>query len=126
MIGFKVTSNTMNTTLLNDGICEANLRSLIENTKTILENQEDYRARAEFMLDCTYGCNGILALGNSGSGWPCHGYHIFDGFFFAVYNPIFVYFQQGCTHKDSRKCRTDLLIDGGVIAAMNSGIYQLG
>ena len=64
---------TADTTLLNDGICEANLRSLMENTKTILENQEDYRARAEFMLDCTYGCNGILALGNSGSGWPCHG-----------------------------------------------------
>ena len=59
---------TADTTLLNDGICEANLRSLMENTKTILENPEDYRARAEFMLDCTYGCNGILALG-----WPCHG-----------------------------------------------------
>lgn len=64
---------TADTTLLNDGICEANLRSLMENTKTILENPEDYRARAEFMLDCTYGCNGILALGNSASGWPCHG-----------------------------------------------------
>ena len=25
------------------------------------------------MLDCTYGFNGILALGNSYSGWPCHG-----------------------------------------------------
>ena len=25
------------------------------------------------MLACTYGCNGILALGNSQSGWPCHG-----------------------------------------------------
>ena len=24
------------------------------------------------MLDCTYGCNGILSLGNSASGWPCH------------------------------------------------------
>lgn len=61
------------TTLLNDGFCEANLRSLMENTKAILKNPKDYRARAEFMLDCTYGCNGILALGNSGSGWPCHG-----------------------------------------------------
>lgn len=60
-------------TLLNDGICEANLRSLMENTKAILENPKDYRARAEFMLDCTYGCNGILSLGNSDSGWPCHG-----------------------------------------------------
>ena len=25
------------------------------------------------MLCCTYGCNGILSLGNSASGWPCHG-----------------------------------------------------
>lgn len=61
------------TTLLNDGFCESMLRSLMANTKIILENPENYTARAEFMLDCTYGCNGILSLGNSGSGWPCHG-----------------------------------------------------
>lgn len=61
------------TTLLNDGFCEAELKSLMYNTKIALENPEDYRARAELMLDCTYGCNGILSLGNSGSGWPCHG-----------------------------------------------------
>lgn len=61
------------TTLLNDGFCESMLRSLMANTKLILENPENYTARAEFMLDCTYGCNGILALGNSESGWPCHG-----------------------------------------------------
>ena len=60
------------TTLLNDGFCEAELRSLMHNTKIALEHPDDYRARAELMLDCTYGCNGILALGNSGSGWPCH------------------------------------------------------
>ena len=45
----------------------------MENTKIALENPEDYRARAELMLCCTYGCNGILSLGNSPSGWPCHG-----------------------------------------------------
>ena len=61
------------TTLLNDGFCEADLKSLMENTKIALENPEDYRARAELMLCCTYGCNGILSLGNSASGWPCHG-----------------------------------------------------
>lgn len=61
------------TTLLNDGFCEAELKSLMENTKIALENPEDYRARAELMLCCTYGCNGILSLGNSPSGWPCHG-----------------------------------------------------
>lgn len=61
------------TTLLNDGFCESMLRSLMENTRKILKNPEDYTARAEFMLACTYGCNGILSLGNSPSGWPCHG-----------------------------------------------------
>lgn len=63
---------TEDTTLLNDGFCEAELKSLMYNTKIALENPEDYRARAELMLDCTYGCNGILSLGNSASGWPCH------------------------------------------------------
>ena len=61
------------TTLLNDGICESMLKSLMANARACLANPEDYRARAEMMLACTYGCNGILALGNSYSGWPCHG-----------------------------------------------------
>lgn len=60
-------------TLLNDGFCESMLRSLMVNGRKCLENPEDYTARAEMMLACTYGCNGILALGNSPSGWPCHG-----------------------------------------------------
>lgn len=60
-------------TLLNDGVCESMLRSLMINGRKCLENPEDYTARAEMMLACTYGCNGILALGNSYSGWPCHG-----------------------------------------------------
>lgn len=60
-------------TLLNDGFCESMLRSLMTNGRKCLENPEDYTARAEMMLACTYGCNGILALGNSYSGWPCHG-----------------------------------------------------
>jgi hypothetical protein len=63
---------TEDTTLLNDGICEAALRSLMANGTAALENPNDYRARAEMMLCCTYGSNGILALGNSQSGWPCH------------------------------------------------------
>lgn len=62
-----------NSTLLNDGFCEAGLKSLMVNAKACLENPEDYRARAEMMFACTLGCNGIYALGNSRSGWPCHG-----------------------------------------------------
>ena len=60
------------TTLLNDGFCESMLKSLMVNARKCLENPEDYTARAEMMLCCTYGCNGILSLGNSPSGWPCH------------------------------------------------------
>lgn len=64
---------TGDTTLLNDGFCEAGLKSLMVNTVKCLADPEDYTARAEMMLTCTYGCNGIYALGNSPSGWPCHG-----------------------------------------------------
>lgn len=60
-------------TLLNDGFCESEIKSLMINTRKCLDNPEDYTARAEMMLCCTYGCNRILSLGNSGSGWPCHG-----------------------------------------------------
>lgn len=60
-------------TLLNDGFMEAGLKSLMINAKKCLDNPEDYTARAEMMLTCTYGCNGIYSLGNSRSGWSCHG-----------------------------------------------------
>ena len=60
-------------TILNDGFMEAGLKSLMINTKKCLEAPEDYTARAEMMLTCTYGCNGIYSLGSSYSGWPCHG-----------------------------------------------------
>lgn len=60
-------------TILNDGFMEAGLKSLMINGRKCLENPEDYNARAEMMLACTYGCNGIYCLGNSESGWPCHG-----------------------------------------------------
>lgn len=61
------------TTLLNDGFCESMLKSLMVNARKCLENPDDYTARAEMMFACTLGCNGILSLGNSPSGWPCHG-----------------------------------------------------
>lgn len=60
-------------TILNDGFMEAGLKSLMVNARKCLADPEDYTARAEMMLTCTYGCNGIYALGNSYTGWPCHG-----------------------------------------------------
>lgn len=69
-------------TLLNDGFMEAGLKSLMINAVKCLENPEDYTARAEMMLTCTYGCNGIYSLGNSPSGWPCHGIeHALSGYY---------------------------------------------
>ena len=59
--------------ILNDGFMEAGFKSLMINAKKCLENPKDYTARAEMMLTCTYGCNGIYSLGNSQTGWPCHG-----------------------------------------------------
>ncbi len=59
-------------TRLNDGFMESALKSLMGNTLLCLKNPEDYTARAEMMLCCTYGCNRIYSLGNSQSGWPCH------------------------------------------------------
>ena len=60
-------------TLLNDGFCEAGLKSLMINAKKCLDDPRDYTARAEMMFASTLGCNGIYSLGNSPSGWPCHG-----------------------------------------------------
>ena len=58
---------------LADGMCEATVRSLIENARVALDHPDDYNARGEFMVDCSLACNGILSIGNSPSGWPCHG-----------------------------------------------------
>ena len=60
-------------TLLNDGFCEAGIKSLMVNGRKCLENPEDYTARAEMMFVCTLACNNIMSLGNSSSGWPMHG-----------------------------------------------------
>lgn len=57
---------------LADGMCEAAIKSLIENAHTSLREPENYDARGEFMVDCSLACNNILSIGNSPSGWPCH------------------------------------------------------
>lgn len=60
-------------TIMNDGFCEAGIKSLMVNGRKCLENPEDYTARAEMMFVCTLACNDIMSLGNSSSGWPMHG-----------------------------------------------------
>lgn len=58
---------------LTDGMCLATIKSLMDNVKIALEKPDDYKSRAELMVDCSLACNGILSLGNSASGWPLHG-----------------------------------------------------
>ena len=69
-------------TLMNDGFCEAGIKSLMVNGKACLGNPTDYRARAEMMFTCTLACNDIMSLGNSPSGWPMHGIeHALSGYY---------------------------------------------
>lgn len=73
---------TGETTLLTDGLCESTILSLMDSGRKCLANPEDYEARAEMMLCCSLACNDILSLGNSSSGWPCHGIeHALSGFY---------------------------------------------
>ena len=60
------------TSVFNDGIMIAALRSLMTNVKIVLEKPDDYAARSELMYVCSWGCNGILANGSGYSGWPMH------------------------------------------------------
>lgn len=55
-----------------DGMCETLLKTLMKYAPIAIKEPENYEARAEIMYACMYGCNGILALGNSMSGWPMH------------------------------------------------------
>ena len=57
---------------LSDGFCEAGFKTLMKNVHIVIKNPEDYEARANIFLACTYGCNGIYSLGIAPSGWPMH------------------------------------------------------
>ena len=58
--------------VFNDGIMIAALKSLMTNVVLALEDPNDYAARSELMYVCSWGCNGILSNGAGSSGWPMH------------------------------------------------------
>ncbi len=58
---------------LMDGIMETAMKSLIRNVKIVIDDPENYDARAEIFLNCSLACNGIYGLGEGASGWPMHG-----------------------------------------------------
>ena len=57
---------------MNDAFMEGAVRSLVKNVAKVLENPEDYDARAEIFYATTLGSNGIYCLRNSPGGWPMH------------------------------------------------------
>ena len=56
--------------MMNDAFMEGAIKSLMKNVRIVLEDPENYDARAEIFYATTLGCNGIYSLGNSESGWP--------------------------------------------------------
>ncbi len=56
-----------------DGFCETLIKTLMKFGPAALNHPDDYEARAEIMLACTFGCNGLLSLGAASSVWPMHG-----------------------------------------------------
>lgn len=53
---------------MNDAFMEGAVKSLVKNVKIVLEDPQNYNARAEIFYATTLGCNGIYCLGNSPSG----------------------------------------------------------
>lgn len=58
--------------MMNDAFMEGAIKSLMKNVRIVLEDPDNYEARAEIFYATTLGCNGIYSLGNSESGWPMH------------------------------------------------------
>lgn len=58
--------------MMNDAFMEGAIKSLMKNVRIVLNEPDNYDARAEIFYATTLGCNGIYCLGNSPSGWPMH------------------------------------------------------
>ena len=57
---------------ISDGFSETIMRTVVENTPKALANPHDYDARAELMWASSWGCNGLLSLGNTPGMWVNH------------------------------------------------------
>ncbi|MFU0799174.1 MAG: iron-containing alcohol dehydrogenase [Xylanivirga thermophila] len=55
-----------------DRLCEATLKTIIDNVPIVLKNPEDYGARAQIMWASTIAHNGLLNSGRVGD-WASHG-----------------------------------------------------
>lgn len=84
--------------LLTDSLCEGMLKTIIKYAPIAISNPNDYEARANLMMACSFGCNGILAIGRDTSAWVCHAiehelsayYDITHGVGLAIITPAFM------------------------------------
>ncbi len=83
---------------LTDALCEGMLKTVIKYAPIALEHPDDYEARANLMMACSFGCNGILAIGRDPAAWVCHAiehelsayYDITHGVGLAIVTPSFM------------------------------------
>lgn len=56
---------------LTDYMCEGVMKAILVNARTLMENPDDYNARAEFMWTAIVAHNGLLAVGRN-QDWATH------------------------------------------------------
>ncbi len=57
---------------ITDGIAEALMRTVIENSLVLMDNPNDYKARAEIMWSGSLSHNGLTGCGNGGNDFATH------------------------------------------------------
>ncbi len=55
-----------------DRLCESLISTIIESADTLIENPEDYNARAELAWSATMALNGMTAVGRGRGDWASH------------------------------------------------------
>ncbi|HCM90797.1 MULTISPECIES: iron-containing alcohol dehydrogenase [Vagococcus] len=86
--------NQTTDTMVQDGIAEGLMRTVYHYTPLVLENPEDYEARANLMWASSLALNGLTGSGKAGI-WSCHGmehelsayYDITHGIGLAIITP---------------------------------------
>ncbi len=86
--------NQTTDTMVQDGIAEGLMRTVYHYTPLVLENPENYEARANLMWASSLALNGLTGSGKSGI-WSCHGmehelsayYDITHGIGLAIITP---------------------------------------
>lgn len=53
-------------------ISESIIRSIMKSTEVLIDNPQDYEARANFAWCATIALNGLTAAGRKGGDWSCH------------------------------------------------------